>query len=402
MSRFSLASMLLVGMLSSAEARAQSEPFRLMSEARDAEYRTYLPEVDDSHVAEMLADPRLILYTEREMPQAYQDWSSGLPGIHSPTYNISANRSEPFGNGNREFPWSDPAGTHRSDGVRSFRFLHLPVDDQDRQLPVVWFRKSLRYASQQGYAWRFPVGTVFGEVLQLRSPSGQWLTFEMRIRQRELDDWAVNVFRPYPTAERLVAAIKELRPNWSEQPSLAALVSHLESPAELPVKILKDNHPKVSFKQKMGVDTLPPVGDDQLVGDLLTKTTFQSALSVAWRGDKRGVWTNAPTTSASFHIVPAKYDAGFIDVERNSCLRCHETVNHNVQEFQPARDWYGRIRGSDGIFSFHPFATSSISYNGISQGVSLRRELIDAGLLEKFDPQQHPTSVYNSISKLVE
>ena len=45
------------------------------------------------------------------MPPAYQDWSGGLDGLHSPFYNISAVRSEPIGNANREFPWGSPYRT---------------------------------------------------------------------------------------------------------------------------------------------------------------------------------------------------------------------------------------------------------------------------------------------------
>jgi hypothetical protein len=83
-------------------------------------------------------------------------------------------------------------------------------------------------------------------------------------------------------------------------------------------------------------------------------------------------------------------------------MRCHETVNHNVQEFEPGRDWYGRIRGSDGIFSFHPFSRGSISFNGSPVSVSMNSELRAAGLLERFDADKHPNSIYNSIRKLVE
>jgi hypothetical protein len=131
-------------------------------------------------------------------------------------------------------------------------------------------------------------------------------------------------------------------------------------------------------------------------------TTFQSAEGVTWRIGTNGVTTAAPSTDASFHIVPAKYDAGFIDVDSASCIRCHSTVNQNVDRFQGGRDWYGRIRGSDGIFSFHPFDPSSISYNGYPNSVRMRDEMIEAGLLERFDPDRHPNSIYHDVPDLVE
>ena len=395
--------MLLACAAWSGQVGIAAEPFRLMSSQRDTLYRGYLPRVDEASITRLLESPKLILYTEREMPVAYQDWSSGLPGVHSPSYNISANRSEPHGNGNREFPWSDPAGTHRCSNVRAFRFLHLPEDETGQTHPIVWFRKSLRHAGSLGYAWRYPVGTTFGEVLQARSPKGNWYTFELRLRMRELDDWAVDVFRPFPTAADLADAIKERRPQWHDNKSLAALVGHLESPVNLKRKSLSNSHPFQSvFRQTMGVDQLPPVKDDSLVADLLKETPFRSALDTAWRSDKEGDWTAAPTTAARFHVIPAKYDAGFIKVERGSCMRCHKTVNHSVQDFEPGRDWYGRIRGSDGIFSFHPFSSGSVSHNGTSVSVSMNGKLTAAGLVQRYSSTKHPKSVYNSIRQLVE
>ena len=107
--------------------------------------------------------------------------------------------------------------------------------------------------------------------------------------------------------------------------------------------------------------------------------------------------TCAPTTKAPFHIVPAHYDAGFVAVDQQSCMRCHDSVNESVRKFNPGRDWYGNIRGSDGIFSFHPFAPESISNNGFAQPVRLRREFEKAGVLEKFDAARHPNAIYQTL-----
>jgi hypothetical protein len=393
-----------------AEARRADEPeaisprpFRLCSDSKDALLRRCLPQVEDERIQQIFDDPALILYTDEEMPRAYQDWATSLAGVHSPRYNISANDSEPFGNGNIEFPWGTPAGTHRSDGVTSCRFLWLPTDDQGKRLPVVWFRTRLPGDSHVGYGWRFPVGAVLGEVLMLRGPDNLDYTFEVRVRVREHDSWAVDVFRPFPTAASLAARIKELRPDWEEQENLRGFVEFLEKPTELEARTLSDaSHPNESFRDTAGIDRLPSLGDDTLVGELLTSTTFNSALGAVWREGTNDTLTFAPTTDEPFHVVPAKYDAGFISVDRESCLRCHETVSKRVDEFEAGRDWYGRIRGSDGIFSFHPFDPGSISYNGYGQSVSMRQELIDAGVLDKYDPEKHPLEVYHSVNRLLQ
>src|SRR5262249_32079967 len=145
-------------------------------------------------------------------------------------YNISSNGSEPYGNGNREFPWGTPAGTHRTKGVETFRFVWLPRDENDRPRPIVWFRKRLRGDAVDGYAWTFPVGAKVGEVLTTSGPDGYASTFELRIRTRQRSDWDVDVFRPYPTAGALAARIKELRTDWAQEPNLARFVEHLEAP----------------------------------------------------------------------------------------------------------------------------------------------------------------------------
>lgn len=379
-----------------AAARPGSKAVNLMSPHRERQFRKCLPEVNDPSVQAILDDERLILYTEAEMPRAHQDWDGALPGIHSAYYNISANRSEPFGNGNLEFPWGEPAGTHRARGVSSFRFLWLPLDKNGRTMPVVWMQQSFADDGAAGYSWLFPVGAVLGEVLMLRGPDRLDYTFEMRLRIREVGHWNVNVFRPFPRAKQLADRIKELRPGWAERPALAKAVAHLESPIQLASHTLADGHPSATvFRQRMGVDFLPSLEDDRLVAELLTTTTFRSAISDVWRQGANGERTFAPTTTAPFHIVPANYDAGFIEVDSASCARCHSTVGMHVRNFDYSRDWYGRIRGSDGIFSFHPFAPSSISSNGFGGGVALRRELIDAGVLQQYDARLHPRSLYH-------
>jgi hypothetical protein len=374
---------------------------RVMSAEKEQRLRAMLPHVADADLRKTLADPRLLLYTEAEMPRAYQFWSGDLQGLHSPSYNISADGSEPFGNGNREFPWGQPAGTHRTQNVETFRFLWLPLDKQGKTQPVVWHRKRLRGDGAMGYAWTFPVGAIVGEVLSMPGPDGYVYTFEMRIRTREFGYWDVDVFRPFPTAGELAKRIKELRPYWEREPNLTRAVEHLEQPLAMKTHTLKDNQPaKRTFDQTMGIDTLPALEDDELVGELLTSTTFRSTTGEVWRESANGVKAYAPTTAKGFHIIPAKYDAGFVQVDRTSCLRCHDSVNKPVSDFNPGRDWYGRIRGSDGIFSFHPYATESISDNGFGRPIRMNPELEKAGVVAKFDPKVHQNKVYHELKEL--
>ncbi len=378
---------------------AQSLPApHLMAQPKEDRLRKLLPHIDNADLQKILHDPRLILYTEAEMPRAYQEWSGSLQGVHSAYYNISANGSEPFGNGNREFPWGTPAGTQRTKGVETLRFVWLPRDTNDRPRPIVWFRKRLRGDTSDGYAWTFPVGAIVGEALAMTGPDGYEYTFEMRVRRREYGFWDVDVYRPFPTAADLAGRIKELRPDWQNQPKLLAAVKHLEQPLEMKVQTLADKQPaKRTFQQTMGVDTLPSLGDDKLVSQLLAGTEFHNVSGKAWRESPSGVKTFAPTTAASFHIVPANYDAGFVQVDSTSCMRCHDSVSKPVSDFNPGRDWYGHIRGSDGILSFHPFSPDCVSDNGYGRGVSMRAEFEKTGVIAKYDPAQHSAKFYQTL-----
>lgn len=405
MKRLAILSLALVCLVSrhaaAADAGPKAAPFKLMSAAKESQLRKLLPKLDDEALQTVIDDDRLILYTEAEMPRCHQDWDGSLPGVHSAYYNISANGSEPYGNGNREFPWGTPAGTHRATNLYSFRFLWLPQDDQGKTLPVVYYRKHLRGDTSQGYAWMYPAGTIFGEVLCVKASNGTATAFELRVRKRDRVSWDVDVFRPFPTADSLAKRIQEVRPQWQQTPALAKLISHLETDQALPLARLVDHHPsRRVIDQTMGVDNLPPINDEKLALELLTTTTFRSAHGEVWRKGTNATFTHAPTTDAGLHVIPARYDAGFIEVDQHSCMRCHETANQHVRNFDFGRDWYGRVRGSDGIFSWHPFDPSSISSNGFGSRPQIRGSLISAGILAPYNRQVHKAEIYTRVRGL--
>lgn len=369
---------------------------QLMSPQREAELRAYFPKVDDKATQAVLDDPALLLYTDREMPRAYQIWDGLLRGVHAVRYNISADGGEPFGNANQEFPWGDPGGLHRTNGTTAFRFLLLP-ERNGQKLPVVWYPKQRPGDAQPGYAWIFPVGTTIGEVLLLRGPDGRDYPFEVRTRTRENGSWEMDAFRPFPTPESLSDRIKEIEPTWEAQPVLRSAVATLEGRGRYRVARLVDQHPRRTFDQQSFLDELPPL-PAALVAKLLTSTTFKSALGTSWREAGKLI-AASPTTQSAFHVVPANYDAAFVVVDHESCMRCHDQVAAHVDTFDMPRDWYGRVRGSDGIFSFHPFDPSSISTNGSSWPVRMRPALVQAGIVARYDPARHPKELYQEMRK---
>jgi hypothetical protein len=77
-----------------------------------------------------------------------------------------------------------------------------------------------------------------------------------------------------------------------------------------------------------------------------------------------------------------------------SCAKCHESTLKHVDEFDTPRQWYGRVRGSDRIFTFHPIEPASISTNGAPRQVRLRQAFVDSGLVAWYDRSKHPSDVY--------
>ncbi|HIF32024.1 MAG TPA: hypothetical protein EYG57_19900 [Planctomycetes bacterium] len=378
------------------------EPFQLVSAERGVELRAHCPQLADEEMQAILMDPATIFYTDEEVPPCYQEWDGGLRGIHSVHYNISANRQERFGNGNREFPWADTGGLTDVDNVGTVRFLFLPLDPATRErLPIVWYRKTFLRDAEPGYGWRFPAGTVFGEVLLMHHSDERWRPFEVRIRQRETDDWDIDVFRPFSTPQELATAIRGRIEDWRDVAELQSLVTHLDATSlDLPLQTLENEHPTVVFRETAMVDSLPTIGNLELVDQLLRHRPFHSVRGEEWRRDDSGNVTYAPTTEADDHIIPRGYRGGFIEISRSSCMRCHETANRHVRDFQASRDWYGRIRGGDGIFSFHPFSLESISPNGYSMPPQLNPKWEAAGLLLPYDPDRHQPPSYGVIETL--
>ena len=380
---------------------AQSAPgatVQLMPAEKEKRLRQMLPRVANADLQKVLDDPRLILYTEREIPRAYQFFTGGMQGFHSAYYNISANGSEPFGNGNREFPWGHPAGMQRTKGVEVFRFLWLPRDDARQAAPGGLVSQAAQRRRQRRLCVDIPRRRYRRRSAFHDRP--RRLRLLVRNARAHCASMAIGMSMSIgrlPQPANWPAASKSYDPTGNRIQNSPTRSTIWRRPFEMKVLTLADKQPaKRTFSSTMGVDSLPPFGDDHLVGELLTSATFKSVAGKAWRESPSGRQTYAPTTEAAFNVVPAKYDAGFVAVDHTSCMRCHDSVSKPVSDFNPGRDWYGHIRGSDGIFSFQPFALESISDNGYGRDVKMRPELEKAGVIAKYDPKRHPESIYQS------
>lgn len=357
-----LATILLITATATANAGEREELLR------------HLPMVDNRSIADAFTDPWTLWYTDEEMPPAYQHDSdiSGQTTFHSARYDMSGGADEKrgLGNANNEFPWFHPGGTDRAN-VRTLRALSLPTHD-GRMVPVVCFAKVDRTASnpnplKRRLSWRFPRGAQLFEVLFMTGPDGNPWPFEVRMRYRLESSWDTALFRPVPTRDDLLEEF-EFDVQRTEHKRVTA------------------THPRETvFDVAAGWETLPLL-DPQDVQRLLSRP-FVETTGTPWSDVAA-----APTSVQRFSLVPEKYDGTLVGTDAQSCARCHEHVARHVTAMDPARDWYGYVRGSDGIFSFLPVDPSCVSRDGNQHQVRLQPALVKSGYIAflSAEPQAAP------------
>lgn len=364
-----LTTLALLISLSFDASAGERKPFRLVSDDDHARMMKFFPKTDDPSLSR-LKERDIIFYDDKVMPPATQDWHGALQGVHSLKYNMSADPSEPAGQPGREFPWQKTAGLEVAPNAGTIKFFTLPPGESVR-----WWRapKPGDTHPQGTFQWSFPAGTVFGEILYIEGPDGKGYTFEVRTRTRQKDHWTVNVFRPFPTRQDYEAKLKEL----------GITVSKVRPRGFFRIR---NRHPLKIVDRTSWDDELPSLPAD-VVKRLLKETPFQSALGMTW-AEHDGVATHAPTTQASFHIVPKEYRGGYFPVNSKACMDCHRTTGEKARDIEGFtasgrfRDWYTTVAGDSAIISWHPFSLDSIAYNGINGPVRLREEFVRAGILK--------------------
>jgi len=357
-----------------------------MSRDRERAFRGIFPRTSDPDINVILTDPDLILYTNSEMPLARQIWSNVSSGIHSINYDISGG-ADSFGRGSaHEFPWKDAAGTHRvpNSELVEVRAMLLPKVNGTRQPIVYWYTKQdyargMFDSGRTKIEWTYPHGTVFLELLGRKLSNGTTMPFELRVRVREPGGWSVDVFRPFVVSTNLSAALASIDADESQRIALRPIIRS---------ETMHDSThtDKQAINLTANYEQLPTYSNATVMA-LLRNRTFQSALGEEWRD---GVVIPAGG------INPAGYRA-IMEVDSQSCARCHESTNRHVSHFQLRRDWYGNVRGSDHILSFHIFAPSCVSHDGMNKAVVYRRELVRWNLLEPFDLRKHTSTFYTAL-----
>lgn len=332
-----------------------AEKIQLVSDREHRNRLALIPSSTDKRLDKIKADERLIFYDKDTTPPVFQHWepatlnSGGVNafGLVSTKINISANPSEPFGNANREFPWVATVGIREDQPVRHFVIMPAPA-----RLEWVTQRRDMRY-DETYLKWTYAPGTVFGEIICVIHPiNGAFYATEIRLRTKGEKGWTATAYRPFPTKDDLLAVLDEPGVPAADR---AILKAALASPTQK-VTRMKNRHRNrgkdvVLFDATGTWEYLPEISPAATA--VLLDRPFSNALGSEWR--RTDPPTHAPTTSSAFHIVPRDYNAACVEVSTTSCNRCHETALRPAEDVETFRDWYGRVRGSDTIFSFHPF-----------------------------------------------
>lgn len=373
---------------------------QLISEEKVKQWQAAFPRIEnDEEVKNALTSENTLFYTDDVMPRAYQFQGT----IHSPYYNIAANKQFDrqghllAANANFEFPWDKPAGTDLVKNLVTLRFVYLPPSDNGVKWPIVYWPS--RVNGDPVYQWIFPTGTIVGEILAFYPDGANYsYIYEIRVRKRTFHSWEMDVFKPFQTVKELASKLREY--------GREDLATKLETPNLLNWRLTENNTRQAIFRVEMPLDFLPEFNDDELVKKLLQEP-FYSSTGMPWRWNDEGkTVTNGPFTKENFSIVPANYLGSMVALTNESCTKCHRTTLHHSNEFTPnlggnpaGREWYGRERGSDGIFSFHIFDPSCISGNGTSMSVVLRQKLVQTGYIAQFNPKVHSDKIYNRVQE---
>lgn len=441
---------------------------QIMPADKLTQLRRILPRVADAKVQAILDDPTTAWYDDESLPPAYL-LGGGSRGNQSPLrpadiYKNASNDGPGTeedkgdgkgGNANVDLPWKPvPGGTTHCPNVVSVKFQWLPKQSNGRPWPVVYTRRIYPHLFDPqdrtaGISFTNPRGTVYGELLIQLLPDGSSVPFELRVRERLINDWETRVFEPFGTPAKMAAAIKRHRPDWSLKPFLIAAVRDLQNDAKaLPADKFEKAFPGPTYDQIVrtgngrtarqltprddvlavrlpgNVDRLLPLNDDELVAELCMLNAWEETTDSEWRvgcamptatvpDDKEieaayagmiklGMIDRGDVVSASFvNVKPPLYAGPFLAKNKVDCRNCHQHTGMSARSFDQGRGWYGVVRGFDEILSWHPF-TPSYYVGNVRPAVGndpntnwippMREEWIAAGIVARFDPAKHPSN----------
>jgi len=299
-----------------------------------------LPKTSDERLAKVLTSPSTVFY---KIPRYYQLKSSRYQGVFEAHYLRDHNA-------NLDFPWDNTFGINGFEHTyTSVNFLFLPGE------PVAVIKS-------HPVKWIFPTGAIVGELLLVDRPGGKGrIAYEIRTREKTATSWKINVYRPVANREEFME-----------------LMGVQYTPKYKFLKIENPENDKV-FVASGNVEILPKLNEVQV--DFLLSLPFKDVTEDQW----------TPCSNDLYSLFPKDYKLGLIDMDDSRCQSCHAQTQVSVDRLIPGEkiiyehpNLTGRIRGSDGIFSWNPYG--KVYKDGTYE---FRKQEFENGRIAFYDPEIH-------------
>jgi hypothetical protein len=351
-----------------------------------------LPESEDQELNRLLKDNNTIFY---KMPQVWQHYvpssttqetnltlGTTIYKTKKSIWNLYSVKYNPDSHANFNFPWETTAGLNsafkeKNANFKTVNFINLPKNPNGKTIPIYVLQ-------ERPIKWIYPIGTTVGEVIYVNFNNRNYVQ-EIRTRKKLNDStyWEPMVYRPVTNREEYI--------------ELTNSVKYI--PAKKHMFFRNPQEDEV-FKMDGLVECLPPLETDKVISLLSRK--FKNATEENW----------SPCSIQDFHILPKDYCfslIGGIDIE--SCSNCHRQTQISVRNLVPKDpsvindpEGTGNIRGSDAVFTWHPFSASSISSNKDEyKQINFRNYDVSQGIVatkvDKEDLYKLTLFVQNSLKK---
>jgi hypothetical protein len=349
------------------------------------EFGVTLPQIENYSLESKLRDKDTVFY---QLPKVWQQYIPGSKievknlksgqvsytqtetvwGIYSSSYLSEFNA-------NLDFPWDGTVGLNTKVDRKTsvINFLILPKEDGITVPVLLIYKKPI--------TWIFPVKTIIGEMIVTEYEGKNWV---QEIRCREKQDgafyWTPMVFRPVASKDELVKRIKR---------------DYLSSSKYM---FFRNPEEDEVFRLEGLVEKLPD----------LKPEVVKQLLSLPFKDVTEEVWSEksiAPTSDQDFNLVPKDYNFGLIQPDQDNCLNCHRQTQISVSNLIPNEpiirnnpDKVGSIRGSDSVFSWHPFGPTSYQNSKIEESeikVRFRNYDFEKNIIALWEPNKSTSIDFN-------
>lgn len=268
-------------------------------------------------------------------------------------------------NSNKDFPWETTFGLNK--------VKQQKLDDNYYTINFLYTKKPVLVFDNRPHFWIFPDDCMVGEIIYLKDGT-EWLPMEIRLRTKKGTTWEPNRFVPVRDRNEFIT-----------------LTGKRYEPSKKYI-FLRNNVENEVMKLEGMVERVPPL--DKETVRLLLSRPFKRATDTQWSAD-----TSVPASDDVFSIVPKDYSLGLLpSIDSDSCSKCHNQTQISVNRLVPKEPLIkynplkvGNIRGSDGVFSWHPFHEASIHTE-----VTNQRRLIK---YRDYDLKNRIVELYNPAKK---